>query len=193
MDRLDIINLALLKVGLPLAAALDDCDWNANFTFDKCVEEVLRSYSWGFAQKFESMGAGGAPAFGFTKTFPLPADFVRAIDVHKFHDLRSPKARFQIKGKQLCSNVSPCYLRYVTKDVEPDDFPPDFTDAVACRIAMEITPLSAQSSTIVPRLAQLYQLALATAQATDARENHERVPYDCNILAARAGGDSRGK
>lgn len=187
MDKLTLVNKALLKVGLPLAAALNDCDWNAAMVFDAASEEVFRSFTWNFAQKYVSLGQGSAPGHGYDFSYPLPADCARVIDVHCQHDLRSPRARRSVVGKQLYTNVSPCNLRYVSKATPIADWPADFCDAVAARIALEIAPLSTQSASMVPQLMQLYQLALATAQAADARETTERIPHDVNIWAARAG------
>lgn len=188
MDQLLIINKALMKCGLPQAASLADCDWNANTVFESCTDECLRSYAWNFAQKLTSLSPGTAPTHGFTKSYALPEDCVRVIDVHGTSDLRSPKARYVIAGQDLLTQVTPCYLRYVSKSITVDKWPPDFADAVACRIAMEIAPLSAQTMSMSGALAQFYYTALANAQAADARESAERVPLDHNILLSRAGG-----
>lgn len=187
MDKLTIINVAQMKCGLPLSAALNDCDWNAALVFDNCTHEVLRSFCWGFAQEFRVLALSGKPEFGFEKEYNLPVDCVRVVDVHGCNDLRSPKGRYTLKGKVLRTQLMPCYLRYVTNTVPCEDWPPDFTDAVASRIAMEIAPLSAQSMQLVPMLTQKYLTSLANAQATDGRENMERVPHDIDIWGARGG------
>lgn len=194
MDKLTIINKALLKCGLPLAAAVKDCDWNASLIYDSCARELLRGFSWGFAQNFVSIAQAGVPAHGFDHAYQLPADCLRVVDVHCVFDLRSPKARYVIQGKRLLTNVAPCYLRYISSSYGCESWPDDFCDALASRIAMEIAPLSGQNMSMTSQLAQLAQLALANAQATDARENAERVPLDHNILMSRAtGNDRRGK
>lgn len=187
MDKLAIINKALLKCGLPLAAAVEDCDWNAAFVFDACADEALRSYTWNFAQVFRTLAQAGTPPHGFRRSYAVPADCLRIIDIHTDYDCRSPKCRFVVSGKYIYTQAMPCHARYVSREVAVEDWPPDFCDAVACRIAQEIAPLSAQAVSLAPQLAQFYQLALATAQATDAREIAERVPLDHNILLARTG------
>lgn len=193
MDQLAIINRALMKCGLPLAAAINDYDWNAAFVFEAAAGECLRSFCWGFAQEFRSIPQSGTPAHGFTKCYALPDDCLRVIDIHCAFDLRSPKGRYVVQGKKLLANITPCYLRYVTGNCDCESWPPDFCDAVACRMAMEIAPLSTQTN-LLPQLSQMFALALANAQATDARENAERVPLDYNILNARAGiGERRGR
>lgn len=186
MDKLWIINSALMKTGLPLAASLDDCDWNANYIYDNCTEQVLRSFAWGFAQKFASLPRESSePQFAYKYYYRVPDDCLRLIDVHCQQSLRSPKARFSQQGKLIATNVSPCYLRYVARQLNPEDWPPDFADAVACLIATQIAALSAEKAGLVPHLLQYYQLALTQAQLSDARENTERVPLDSSIYAAR--------
>ncbi len=51
-NKLEVINNALMKIGLPLAASLEDCDWNAATVYDLVVEQILRSFNWGFAGVF---------------------------------------------------------------------------------------------------------------------------------------------
>ena len=195
MDQLQIINKALIKCGLPLAASIEDCDWNASYFFEMARDECLRSFAWGFAQKFVQLSSADLPEHGFSRSYAMPDDCLRVIDARCMHDLRSPKVRqVRVVGRHIYSNVSPFYLRYISSGIPIDEYPPDFCDVLACRLAQEIAALSAQSMALVPQRAQMYQLAMANAQATDARENFERVPLDWNILASRAGGgDGRGK
>jgi len=187
-DKLAVINAALMKVGLPLAASLNDCDWNASTIFDAVAEQALRSFPWGFATRFAALAPAREPSFGFRYAYTMPDDCLRVIDVRCADDLRAPKARFVISARQVYANVSPCNCRYVTRDLDPANWPTDFADAVASRVAAEIASLSAQTMSMTPNLIQLYQLALAQAQAIDATETTERVPLDESILMGRSGG-----
>lgn len=188
MDKLGVINRALMKCGLPYAAAINDGDWHANDVYDDCVAEVLRAYNWGFAMELVALNQTTTPVCGFTRGYVLPADCVRVVDARCCQDLRAPRLRhIQVRGHKLYCQQSPCYLRYITSAVTEEDWPPDFADAVACRIAMEIAPLSAQTMALTPQLVQMYNLALGHAQGNDSRENCERVPRDVNILESRAG------
>lgn len=192
MTKLDVINNALLKAGLPLAAIQGDEDWNALFVFDKVVGEIMRGYAWGFAQKYVALNVdAAAPAHGFKYSYSLPDDCIRMIDVHCQTDLRSPKARYAVAGRKIFSNANPCYARYVSNDAAKESainlWPMDFTDAVAFRIALEIIALSGENMAAVPQLTQQYQISLGTAQLNDARESMERVPMEGSIYAARGG------
>lgn len=188
-NKLEVINSALMKIGLPLAATLDDADWNASTVYDLVVERVLRSFNWGFAASFGVFApSGNVPIHGFTHAYAIPDDCLRVIDVRCASDLRAPRARFVVSGRDVFTNVSPCNARYVHMVKDPQLWPPDFTDAVSCLIAFEIASLSAQTMSMTPGLMQLYQVALAQAQSVDATETSERVPLDESVLIARAGG-----
>lgn len=187
MDKLTIINKALLKCGLPLAAALNDCDWNAAMVFDACRDEVLRGAAWNFAIKYATLSQAGTPIHGYERSYSIPTDNVRIIDVRTDHSLRGPQARHAVVGKFLYANVSPCCVRYVSNTVDISTWPSDFCDVVSSRIALEIAPLSAQTANLQQQLAQLYASALALAQANDAKETCDRVPLDESIYLARAG------
>lgn len=187
-DKLNVINNALMKIGLPLAATLDDCDWNAASIYDLALEQVLRSFAWGFASRFATLPkSGGMPAHGYRYAYTMPEDCLKIIDIRPGFDLRSPRSPFVISGRDIFTNASPCNIRYVAMADDAAQWPPDFADAVACRIALEIAPLSAQTMSMTPGLLQLYQIALANAQAADARESCGSIPADESVMQARGG------
>ena len=109
----------------------------------------------------------------------------RLLDVRPGEDARSPQARFSVAGDRLYCNISPCHVRYVARILDPADWPPDFVDAVATRLAAEIAPLSAQSFGLGASLLQLAQLAFQQAQANDAAEQRERLPAGSPYVAVR--------
>ncbi len=186
MTKLDVINNALMKVGLPLAANENEEDWNASTIFQTVAEQALRSFPWGFATKFAVLAQNSnTPAHGFRHAYTIPTDCLRIVDVRQHDDLRAPKGRFVVSGKLLYANVSPCNARYVARDLDPDNCPGDFCDAVSARIAAEIANLSAQTASLTPGLLQFAQLSLAQAQAIDSTETTERVPLDESILLSR--------
>ena len=185
MDKLSVINAALMKCGLPLAASLQDADWGASERFEDVVEQLLRAHAWNFATRYATLAKQGLPEHGYTNAYELPSDCLRVLDVRPGQDLRSPQARFSVVGERLYSHASPCNARYVARVSDPADWPADFGDAVATRLAAEIAPLSAQSFGLGASLLQLAQLAFQQAQATDAAEQRERLPMDSPYVTAR--------
>lgn len=188
MTKLELINLALMKCGLPLAATLNEVDWNAQMAFEPVSRQCMRSFAWGFATRFEKLAlARLQPVHGFAHAYLLPERCLRIIDIRQQEDLRAPRARYVVAGKVLHCNVSPCNARYIYDEQDCENWPDDFADAVAGHIAAQIANLSTQTMSMTPGLLQMAQLALAQAQAVDATETTERVPLDESILLARGG------
>lgn len=185
MDRLSVINAALMKCGLPPAASLLDVDWGASARFDDVAEQLLRAHAWNFATTHATPGQAAAPAHGYLYAYALPADCVRVIDVRPAEDIRAPQARFSVVGGQIYTNATPCNLRYVRRMTDPADWPVDFADAVAARLAAEIAPLAAQSFGLGASLLQLAQLAFQQAQAADAAERREFLPMRSSYIEVR--------
>ena len=92
MDKLSVINAALMKCGLPLAASLQDADWGASSRFDSVTEQLLRAHAWNFATAYATPGQSGTPAHGYLYSYPVPADCVRVLDVRAAEDVRAPQA-----------------------------------------------------------------------------------------------------
>lgn len=186
MTRLEIINSALQKCGLPLAAALTDVTWNANEYFENNVRQVLKAHAWGFATKHDTFTANAvAPTHGFTFSYDLPTDCLRVIDIRPANDLRAPAARFTVVGKQLFANVTPCNARYIYDCIDPDLWPDTFADVVATKLASEIAPLNSQSFGLGASLKQMYAAVLQSAVAADAMEERTILPIEPMFLRVR--------
>lgn len=195
MDDLTLINKALLRCGLPLAAAVADADWNASFILATVKEELLRCHAWSFARKIEPLAQSTQSTHGWLKTYELPSDCLKVVDIHATADVRAPKARYEIVAGRLACNIVPCYLRYVSDDVGVGSYPPDFANAVAYKVAERIAPLSGQSTQLAQVIAQDAEVALQKAMVADSQEGFDRVPLDRDILLRRGGisEDHRGR
>lgn len=186
MTKLDILNFALLQCGLPLAASLNDMDFNATFAFNSAVDEALRSHHWSFARAYallEEQPNDGQ--YGNRHVYKLPADYIRYIDARPSQDVQSPAARdMERAGSLLLCNIQPCFLRYTRNENNPENWPADFAKAIAYRIASEIAPLSAERMDLKAPLLQAYSVQIQLAQAADARENKFHLPGN-SIAASR--------
>ena len=185
---LNLINNALMNIGLPLADNLDDSDYNARYVIKDSLRLVLRSYPWGWATKYVKLTASqNPPTFGYLYLFDYPNDYIRLLDVYSGKNVHAPKASLCISLEGILSNVTPLYARYVCYVEDPDKWPADFKEAVCAKVASKIAPLSAQTQAMTPSLIQLYQYWLTQAQGIDSTETSERVPMDEDIYMARTG------
>lgn len=187
MTKLDILNRAMLKCGLPLAASLDDSDYNAVMVYDTCVEEALRAHPWSFARGYAMLTqVNTAGQHGNRYTYQLPEDYLRMIDCRQDSDQRSPRARdVERSGDYLLCNINPCFLRYTKKVTDVSKWPADIAEAVSALIAVKIAGLSTERMELVPQLLQFYNLQLSLAQAADARELRQSVPDQSQFVTAR--------
>lgn len=188
MQKLDIINMALLKCGLPLASSIDDCDWNAAFVYNNCLNEVLRSHAWSFALTYAKLSQeAAAPLFGKRYAYKLPSDCLKVLDIRNNWSTGAPRAEFIKAGEIIYTNASPCNLRYIRNCEDPNAWPPDFANSVAGRIAYEIAGLSAEKMGLIPQLMQTYIAGLQMAITADSQETFVRMPRSNNLLDARKG------
>lgn len=184
MDKLQVINHALMKCGLPLAAVLGDCDWNALTAFQTVEEKLLRGFSWNFAQRLCQLEEVEERVVGYRHVYRLPGDYVRRVDCRTSWDIRAPVLQGKVMGRFFFCQGSPCVMRYVAK-VPVEQWPADFGLAMASGIACEIASLSAEKAQLVATLMQWHMAELASAQANDASENSERIPLDHTYLNVR--------
>lgn len=186
MDKLGVINMALLKCALPLADNLGDIDYNANFIFENVTRETLRAHVWSFAQKFAALTPSSqAPRHGFGLAYDMPADCIRLLEVRSSSSHNAPQAEFSLQGRLVFTNAQPCNARYIHACLDPELWPPDFTNAIAARLACEIAGLSAEKLSLVPQLLQLWQMHLNIAMANDSHEEKARMPLDDSLYANR--------
>lgn len=201
MTRLDVINMALGKCGLPWAATMTDANWHAVNLFDQVARQCLRAHAWSFALIYQQLTPFAAPAAvgsGWAFAYAMPDKCLRLLDIRTHQDSRAPLARFSVVEARgiVYTNATPANARYVYDMVEPDNdrgvnlpqchgWTADFTDAMATALAAEIAPLAAQSFSLGAGLKQMAAQLLQVAIANDSDEEQRRVPLEPAILFSR--------
>lgn len=178
--QIQIANRALQRIGARRVASLSEASREAqavNACFDQIVEQELNTNFWTFAIRRVQLTANAtAPDFGRATAYDLPTDYIRrAPDDPVYSGCRRD---WLFEGRQLLTNdTGELDLRYVTRDVEPEDFHPMFANAVAMRIAAEICEELTQSSSKLDRVEGAYTHFIREARRQNAIEagpiNHE--------------------
>ena len=178
--KIQIANRALQRIGAKRLASLTETSREAqavNACFDQIVEQELNTNFWTFAIRRAQLTANvTAPDFGRATAYDLPTDYIRvAPDDPTYQSCRKD---WLFEGRQLLTNdTGTLNLRYVTNDVEPEDFHPLFANAVAMRIASEICEELTQSSSKLDRVESAYTYFVREARRQNAIEsgpiNHE--------------------
>lgn len=144
-----IANQALTKLGAERITDLSDDTnsarvMNAIYTAKRDAE--LAASPWTFAIKRASIPASStAPAFGWARSFPLPTDFLRLVQVGEAYAFyETAEALFEMESDPdtgrpaiLSDEPSPLNIRYVYRVTNPGLHPALFDEALACRLAAE--------------------------------------------------------
>ena len=189
-----IANLAGAKIGTEARVTSPDDDR----TFPRAVKAVwdlerratIRDGSWNFAtRRFELAAqvlAGGVP-YPWSGSFPLPADFLRLIEVLNL----SSRADYQIEGKAILTHsAGPLYIRCLVDVPELAEWDDLTAEAFACRLAWKLGKKIAGSNYSEDMGWREYQAAIAAAKRVDALENPPIEQEESDWLLARVGAGS---
>lgn len=145
----DIANRALTKVGAKRISDLTE-DSREGCAVNSCFSALLRAELqtnlWVFALRRVQLAADTeTPVFGRSFQFSLPNDFVRLAPVEPFQ-AGFPRDFYVENRKILTNEGGPLDFRYVSDDIDTALVDPLFAEALASRIAMEISEELTQSN-----------------------------------------------
>ena len=158
--------------------------------YDQTRREVLRKGIWNFALRRKVLTADAtAPAFGFTRAFNLPVDFIRIATIENPDNTEPfPIVNYEIENNQILLNAdadASLNLRYVANVEAVTSFDSLFVQALAVRLAYNIAYKFTSSNTNVQRLDGVFREALAGARAVDGIERPPRRIERSNALTRR--------
>jgi len=171
---IDIVNGALARLGEQAILSLADPSPPgrlASRTYNDIRDALLREFPWNFATKRASLAADtAAPLWGFARSFTLPSDNLRLIDVNNTSDQEWNNEG----GKIVTDMTAPLEIRYIAL-VPVDSMDSTFREALSARLAMEWAEPLAQTSTVVSQMSSFYVNKLQVARAADGQEDRLRV------------------
>lgn len=157
-------------------------------------QAVLRAHPWNFATRRVALTASStAPAFGFTKQFALPGDFLRYLTRHDASGTRlSQKSHdYEIEdGFYLTNDTSDgtLRLRYVYDHVDVSQWDPIFKVYMSYELGLVLAPNFTSSEQTIERIKQLRDEWRTNAKATDGQERPPRLVQDSNWVRRRTSG-----
>lgn len=193
-----IANRALQMVGAAPILALTDNSSEAraaNNCYDACRRAELRAHSWNFARKRALLAPStDVPAFGYSYSFPLPAD---CLYVELTNDWDSD---WLVEGRAILTNSgnSPVSadppsgtvlaLTYIADIEDATLFDPIFCELVSARMAVEMVERLTQSNQKAQAMQAKYKQILDQATATNAFEQLAQDPPEDDWIVARGFG-----
>lgn len=202
-SQADICNLALTKVGSGsrITALTDNTvaagHLRAVYEMTRLAE--LRAHYWSFSLKRTSLAASStAPDWGFSTAYPLPADFVRLVQVNQFYlipallDYNTADASaFSLETNAdgilsiLCDYSAPLNIRYVWNVTDEGRYDALFAHCFASRLAYETCEAITNSNTKKQAIAEDYKVALAAACRAGAIEKPPALMGDDSWMMVR--------
>ena len=148
-------------------------------------DDMLRSHPWNCAIKRAVLAPDAvAPAFGYTHSFELPADFLRVLEV----GTRNAQIDYLVEGRTIQANTTVLELRYVFRNEVENTWDAGLVKLLTLAMAAALAYPVTQSSALQQSFEQKLEMALKRARAVDGQEDPPQTLGDERLLRARFGG-----
>lgn len=131
-----LINAALVKIGVPTIISIDDNTRPAQLAklrYEDCRDIVLRSHEWSCATaRIKLASETTLPEFGYGFKFRLPVDYLRLISVEP------PEIEYKIEGKHILSDETELDILYIKQITDPTDFDMLCSEAISTYLAYDL-------------------------------------------------------
>lgn len=188
----EICNRALQKLGAQRIAAIDENSKNARecaAAYAALRDAELRAHPWNFSITRAQLAASAdTPAFGRTRSFPLPATFLRLLPSYPEQNFNDKDWQIEDGDEVLAiftNDSAPLNIRYVQQVADPNKMDPLFREALAARMAMELCEAITQSNSKWQLAEAAYNRAITTAKHTNAIENVAQAPAEDTWISVR--------
>lgn len=195
-SKMDIINLALANLSREPIQSLSEPNPEAlqlKVHWDTALASVLRDHPWGFAMRRKPLAMLADSPIGFSYAYVYPEDCIQARRImpvgsgfgrgraHPFEIGRSLDGRH----KAILTDLPGAALEYTTRQVPCEEFDPQFANALAWRLAAEISLALHADPQAHQAAVQTYAAQLQQAKATDMRESSSPRLPDGDFLGSR--------
>ena len=190
---IDIVNMALRRIGADRISAFEDAQEEARATrdiYDEIRREVLNAHNWNFAIKRAQLSSvATAPAFGWDYAYELPHDLVRIVSVHSHNDDDSSveyRLEFQDgSDRVLVTNSNQIFIRYVFDNEDVNVWSAAFRNVMGWRLAVDLAQAVSKSTATAEMCGRKFSTELSRAKAIDGIEDWPERLADGSWLTAR--------
>lgn len=175
---LGICNLALGRIGENSILDLNGTEKAAQackLFYQHALDETLRCHPWNFAIRRADLTADPIdPSFGWAKSYALPSDCLRVVDLNDLGQLTDPP-RWQIEGRSIYCDQDEAHIRYISRADDPSQYDALFVAALACKLAALIAKKVTGSDSIAQaQLAEYESVYGPNGRFTDAKEGRPK-------------------
>lgn len=166
----DICNSALNAIGASNIISLTEDSRAArvcNQRYEFVRDSVFRAHPWNcLISRVEVAADSTAPAFEFEYAHTLPTN-PYCLRVLRPQD---PDSVFKIEGRKLLANTTPFKFIYISRVTDPNEYDQLLIEALAARLAADISYALVNSATLTQSLYAIYESKLSEARFVDATE-----------------------
>jgi len=170
----DIVNGALVKVGLTTISNLTDGTVNANFMntrYEQVRDMALMRHPWNFATKRVQLAQlSSTPAIKFDFEYQLPTDYLRVVKVTD-NDEGLGHVDHKVEDGKILTSSDQCWLVYIYQLTDPNKMSPLFREYVSSLLAQEAAIGLVNSNTLHQLMTQEAQNIERRARGADSQED----------------------
>jgi hypothetical protein len=195
---IEICNLALSRVAVTQAIAsfterskeAEQC----RVLYSHLRELVLQEFPWPFAESIVALASLGSPAPGWAFRYRYPADCLKIRNIVQPGFRRALNSDMEIPyqigydagGRVIHTDQPEAACRFTFKVEDSTFFDPQFADALAWRLAMDLALPLASKPDLQQFAAQQYQMALTLAEGSAFQESQSDPEPESEFVTVRA-------
>ena len=195
---IEICNLALSRVAVTQAIAsfterskeAEQC----RVFYSHLRELVLREFPWPFAESIVALASLGSPAPGWAFRYRYPADCLKIRNIVQpgfrralSSDMEIPyQIGYDAGGRVIHTDQPEAVCRFTFKVEDSTFFDPQFAEALAWRLAMDLALPLASKPDLQQFAAQQYQMALTLAEGSAFQESQSDPEPESEFVTVRA-------
>lgn len=193
MNKIEIINLALARIGVRSIERIDEASEAARQTkafYDHVRRTVLRKYPWSFASRRKELALLTEEPTAYRYAYRQPADalYIRRLykkDSKAPWDKRYYKCTSDKEGRLIYTNEPFAEVEYTADITDTTLFDEAFIDAMSWKLAAEVAFVLTGKSEIAANAIQGYNAYFTEAVGEDAAEDNEPEEYVNRLAMAR--------
>ncbi len=168
-SEVDICNSALNLIGASTILALTEdskVGRICNQRYPHVRDSVFRSHPWNCLIKRTALPAdANSPEWEFAYAYTLPADCLRVLKLEYLDSV------YQVEGRKIVTDESaPLKIQYVSLITDPMQYDQLLVEAIASRLASDISYPIIGSNTLSAQMMDIYMMKLSEARFVDATE-----------------------
>lgn len=167
-SQVTIINLALTRLGQATISSVDEASTEANTAitvYDAVLRAVLQDHSWSFNTRRVPLARLNVSTMGtgFALAYAIPADCLQVYELWQ-DEKNQQRIPFLEENTILYTDKTSAILVYGAYEPIEQKYSPLFVDALAFRLAAELSIPLSQRTSLFDKMMKAYQDILQNAK-----------------------------